>query len=153
MSLRVVIATDGSDEAVRGAARAFRFLPDGAEVRLVTVIAARYDPAADQGGFEGPIMSEAEAAAEHEEDRAAGRAAIERTEREIGDRIVTEVILSTEESVVDALSAYAVAEEVDLIVVGASATGWFERLIYGPTDEQLVRHAPVPVLVMNEPAG
>lgn len=151
MSLRVVIATDGSDEAVRGAAGAFRFIPEGSEVRLVTVIAARYDPAADQGGFEGPIMSEEEADAEYAHDRAAGRAAIERTEREIADRTVTEVILSAEGSVVDALSRYATAEGIDLIVVGASGAGWFQRLLYGSTDEQLVRHAPVPVLVMNQP--
>src|SRR5699024_8333868 len=64
MSLRIVIATDGSDEAVQGAARACRFLADDADVRVVTVISGRYDPAADQGGFEGPIMTEAEADAE-----------------------------------------------------------------------------------------
>lgn len=151
MSLRVVIATDGSDEAVGGAAGAFRLIPAGAEIRLVTVIAARYDPAVDQGGFEGPVMSEAEADAEYEDSRAAGRAAIERTERKIGDRVVTEVILNARDSIVDTLSEYAVAEQVDLIVVGGSSTGWFERLLYGPTDEQLVRHAPVPVLVMNRP--
>lgn len=153
MSLRVVIATDGSDEAVQGAARSLRFIPEGAEVRLVTVIAARYDPAADQGGFEGPVMTESEADAEYAEGRAAGRSAIERTERHLGDHVVTEEILATKNSVVNTLSEYAVAEDVDLIVVGASSTGWLERLLYGPTDEQLVRHSPVPVLVMNHPKG
>ena len=151
MSLRIVIATDGSDEAVQGAARACRFLADDADVRVVTVISGRYDPAADQGGFEGPIMTEAEADAEFADSRAAGRAAIERTEAQLG-RSVSSEILAAQRSVVDTLVDYAVDHDIDLIIVGATNTGWLERLLYGPTDEQLVRHSPVPVLVMNHPS-
>lgn len=151
MSLRVVIATDGSEEAVQGAARSLQFIPADAEVRLVTVIAARYDPAADQGGFEGPIMTESEADQDFADSRAAGREAIERTERSLGDRMVEEQILAAADTVVRTLVDYTEREHVDLLIVGASNTGFFERLIYGPTDEQLVRHATCPVLVMNHP--
>lgn len=150
MSLRVVIATDGSDEAVDGAARSLRLIPADADVSLVSVIEDRYDPSEDEGGFEGPIMTEAEADREFADNRAAGRAAIERTERRLGERSVEERLLPSTESVVQALCRFADDEDVDLLVVGHSHAGWLERILHGPTDEQLVRHAPCPVLVMND---
>lgn len=49
------------------------------------------------------------------------------------------------ESIVDA----AVAEEADLIVVGTHGRGSVGRFLLGSVSEHVVRHAPVPVLVVR----
>jgi len=153
MSIQVVIATDGSDEAIGGAARSLALIPPDADIRLVTVIDERHDPSEDAGGFEGPLLTEEEADADYAAERAAAAEAIERTERRLGGRVVTEQILPTSAPVARALAELAEAEGIDLLVVGGDRVGWLERLLHGAVDEQLVRRAPCPVLVMNHPAG
>jgi nucleotide-binding universal stress UspA family protein len=50
---------------------------------------------------------------------------------------------------VDAIRATAVAEDVDLIVVGTSDKGWWRRLLEGSVSDALVRSAECPVLVVR----
>ena len=54
MGIRVMIATDGTDESVEAAQRALDYIPVDAEVYLVSIIEGKYDPALDAGGFAGP---------------------------------------------------------------------------------------------------
>jgi nucleotide-binding universal stress UspA family protein len=53
------------------------------------------------------------------------------------------------ESIVEA----AVAEDVDLIVVGSHGRGRLDRLFIGSVSERVVRSAPVPVLVARPTGG
>jgi nucleotide-binding universal stress UspA family protein len=53
------------------------------------------------------------------------------------------------ESIVEA----AVAESVDLIVVGTHGRRGMDRLVMGSVSERVVRSAPVPVLVARAPAA
>jgi nucleotide-binding universal stress UspA family protein len=50
---------------------------------------------------------------------------------------------------VDVIRQNAEAEDVDLIVVGASDKGWWSRLVDGSVSDQLVRHGERPVLVVR----
>ena len=53
------------------------------------------------------------------------------------------------ESIVEA----AIAESVDLIVVGSHGRRGVDRLVMGSVSEQVVRTAPVPVVVARRPAA
>jgi nucleotide-binding universal stress UspA family protein len=50
---------------------------------------------------------------------------------------------------VEVIRSVAVAEDVDIIVVGASDKGWWRRLIDGSVSGELVRSAERPVLVVR----
>jgi len=149
VGIRVMIATDGTDESVEAAQRALDYIPVDAEVYLVSIIEGKYDPALDAGGFAGPLMDEDEAEERFQEAKEEGREAIERTERMLGARSVVERIVPSSASVPDAIASVAREDDVDLIVVGSTQTGWFERHLLGGTDERLLRKAPCPVLVMT----
>ncbi len=51
------------------------------------------------------------------------------------------------ESIVEA----AVAEDVDVVLVGAHNRGTLGRLLMGSVSEHVARHAPCPVLIVREP--
>ena len=53
----------------------------------------------------------------------------------------------------EAIVEAAVAESVDLIVVGTHGRRGMDRLVMGSVSEQVVRTAPVPVLVARAPAA
>lgn len=53
------------------------------------------------------------------------------------------------ESIIEA----AIAESVDLIVVGSHQRRGVDRLVMGSVSEQVVRTSPVPVVVARRPAG
>jgi nucleotide-binding universal stress UspA family protein len=151
MSVLVLIATDGTDESVFAAERALLLVPADARIELVTVIDERHDPEEDAGGMEGPVLTDAEADAEFAQAQESGREAIARTERSLGDRPVTERVVPTGGKVADALADLARQEGADLLVVGPAQARWFDRLLHGDTDAQLIHRAPCPVLVMNHP--
>jgi K+-sensing histidine kinase KdpD len=47
-----------------------------------------------------------------------------------------------------AICEEAVRHHADVIVMGESEKGWFRRLLEGSAMQQVVRHAPCPVLVV-----
>lgn len=152
MPVHVMIATDGSDEAIEAAGRALALIPPDAVVELVTVTDERHDPEDDAGGFEGPVITDAEADAEFAQATAAGRAAIAATERSLGGRSVTERVIPSGAGVAATLADLADRERPDLLVVGSAQARWFDRLLHGSVDTQLIHRASCPVLVMNHRA-
>jgi nucleotide-binding universal stress UspA family protein len=60
--MNIVVATDGSESAIDAARRAIDLLRTDAQAVLVTVIPEYEDPQNDAGGFEGPVISDKEAA-------------------------------------------------------------------------------------------
>jgi nucleotide-binding universal stress UspA family protein len=69
-------------------------------------------------------------------ERVVARSSIDEAIAEVGDPV-------------DVIHEMAEAEDVDLIVVGASDTGWWSRLVDGSVSDELVRHGERPVLVFR----
>jgi nucleotide-binding universal stress UspA family protein len=147
--MHVLIATDGSPYSI-DAARAAGILLRGADhVTLLSVVTEV--PGDDAGGFEGSVYSPgeqdalwdaemAEAGAELEQTAAALSAAQIDKRIEVGDVGGTVCRIAAEVG-------------ADVIVVGSHGRGAIERLLLGSVSEQVVRHAPCPVLVVRpEPA-
>ncbi|NLA37230.1 MAG: universal stress protein [Actinobacteria bacterium] len=149
MGIRAMIATDGTELSVAAAERALRYLPADAEILLISITEDLYDPSLDAGGFAGPVMDEEHALQRFNAAQAEGQAAVERVVRHLGNHQVAERVVASSSAVPDAIAAVARDEQVDLIVVGPSQAGWFERHLLGGTDERLLRTAPCPVLVMS----
>ena len=57
-SIKVIMATDGSQAAIDAARRSMDLLRPHAHVAVVMVIPEYEDPQEDAGGFEGPVITE-----------------------------------------------------------------------------------------------
>jgi len=145
--MKVIVATDGSEAALDAARRAITLLRDGAAIALAVVVPERYDPAADAGGFEGPVMSEEQAEEEYAEGQAIGNDALARTQAAIGTEAEV-LLISTDEAPAEAIARVAAEQGADLIVVGSQEHGFLSRLFHGSTSDQVVHHAHCPVLVV-----
>lgn len=147
--VKVMIATDGSDAAVGAARRATTLLHPDARIELVTIIDSRHDPAEDAGGFEGPVLTEEEADADWRQALEAGRQAIARTEAAIDGPVDDERLVPTSASVADTLIRVVQSERPDLLVLGSEQPGWFDRLLHGSVEDQLLHKAPCPLLIVS----
>lgn len=150
--MKVMIATDGSDAAVGAARRAMAMLHPDAKVELVTVIDARHDPEEDAGGFEGPVLTEEEADEDWRRAVEAGKAAIARTEHVLGGDIDGERIIPSRASVADTIIRLVEQEVPDLLVLGSDQPNWFDRLLHGSVEHQLLNKAPCPLLIVSRQA-
>jgi nucleotide-binding universal stress UspA family protein len=147
--MKVMIATDGSDASVEAAQRATSLLHPDAQLELVTIVAARFDPELDAGGFEGPVMTEEEADEEYVEGQHEGHDALARTEEALGRPVVRQRMVPSEGSVADALVALVETGQPDLLVLGSDQPGWFDRLLHGSVETTLLHKAPCPLLIVN----
>jgi nucleotide-binding universal stress UspA family protein len=153
MARRILVAVDGSEGSRRAAEFTNEFfgrLP--VELLVVNVsptplpwfpevgygIAAPYAwqpaTAGEPGDRTVLLIDEAQAQAE----RVVAGSGIDEDDAiaEVGDPV--EVIRETAD-----------AEDVDLIIVGASDKGWWSRLVEGSVSDELVRHGERPVLVVR----
>jgi nucleotide-binding universal stress UspA family protein len=151
--MKVLVTTDGSDAAIRGAHRALELLQPGIEVVLAMVIPEREDPMMTASGFAGPLMTEEEATADFAESVEGGQAALQRTvdalnasELTEGDTLATRLIPSGDDAA-GAIVTEAERTGADLIVIGSSGKGAWRRLFGGSVSEKVAREAPCPVLI------
>ena len=131
MSMKILIATDGSASAMHAVAEASRLLPlAAAEVTVVAVT----DPSLRFGGNEDAANDLARA----QEVLVAGGSQPKLIQA-LGEP-VTEVV--------------AIAEKlgVDLVVVGSSGRGTLGRLVMGSVSDGVVRSWPGATLVVKPPA-
>lgn len=151
--MKIIIATDGTETAIAAARHALRLVHPEARVELVTVVAAREDLNQDASGFAGPVETEAEADEEWREAVRHGREALERTVAALGIDTADTRLVPTDAPVGRALIALAREEQPDLLVLGSNERGWFDRLLHGSTDEQLLHDAPCPLLIVGAGDG
>jgi nucleotide-binding universal stress UspA family protein len=147
-TLHVMVATDGSDAAVDAANRAIRLLHPDARITLVTVVDARHDPMEDAGGFEGPVITDAEADADYEQSVAAGQAALADTAARIDAPVEDQQLVASGEPIDKALREIVAEQRPDLLVLGSESRNWFHRFLHGSIDDRLLHHAPCPILVV-----
>ena len=150
--MKVMVATDGSASARHAAQEATRLPhPDG-KVELVAVIPERHDPEDDAGGFEGPVLTEKEADDDWARAVATGEKALADT-RAVMDAGATEAtLLPSDAAPGAAIVQMATDHHIDLLVLGASESGFFHRLLGGSVTDYVVHHAPCPLLIVPAPA-
>lgn len=142
----IIVATDGSEHAVRAIRLAIDIVREDAKVIVASAIGVP-DLVDLQGtGFAGPVVTVDEVAEMRE-------AATEVADREIaeaaglfGDHPVEQRIIDGDPG--PALASLAEETGAELIVVGSHGKGIVGRFLEGSTSRYLLDHAPCPVLVV-----
>jgi len=139
---KVLVATDGSPEALSAAWTASKLLHQPLDVVMLTVITD--PPGEDAGGIEGPVATPEEEAAEWARDERDAREAM----REAAEAF--DGVASSRIEVGDAgATICAVAEELgaEIIVMGTRGRGMLRSLLFGSTVQHVIRHSHCPVLL------
>ena len=139
---RALLATDGSAHSIRAAEALAETVHRDSTVRLVTVAGLEYAPYDDKWG---QLSDEPERQAEL---KRASKTAFEEAQEHLkrtGCRIETSVRLgNATEQIMFEIHNF----KPDLVVVGRAGRRKFERLLLGSVSEHLIKHSPVPVLVV-----
>lgn len=149
--MKALLATDGSPGAIEAAHEVLGLLHPDVTIDVVTVIPETEDPMDMAGGFEGPLITAEEADEEHLIDERQGRAALRSTLDAVGAPATSEMIEGPDAG--RALCRLAAERGVDLLVVGGSDKGWFQRLVHGSVMEYAAHHSPCPVLIVRHGDG
>jgi nucleotide-binding universal stress UspA family protein len=146
--MNIVVATDGSESAIDAARRAIELLRRDAQVVLVTVIPEYQDPQSDAGGFEGPVISDKEAAEDWKEATAAGQSALDRTAAVLGPDVEVR-LFPDDESTGAAVVRVAHETNADVLVIGSSTKNWLSRHFGSSVSDYVAHHAPCPVMLIR----
>lgn len=146
MYRRILVPLDGSEASTQGLDEAVRMaLSKGATLRLVHVVNRFRSTVgfASHASFKQqlPVIKEA-----GERLLQQGR---ERAERE-GCHVETTLLSSLSEDLSDMIAQEAKAWNADLIVIGTHGRRGIERILWGSDAAQVMRVAPVPVLLVQE---
>lgn len=143
----VLIATDGSDQAIAAAGLAASLLAPELEFVIVSTVAEPDLMELQGGGFAGPAASADELAEEHAEARSGAELDTETTAAALGHRVAAaRKVVGGEAG--PALVRLAGELGASAIVVGSHGKGLFARLFEGSVSRYLLDHAPCPVLVV-----
>lgn len=148
--MKVLIATDGSDDAVEAAVRGMGLIGAADEVVLLSVV---HTPAVVSSGMESgfaggmatpEVVDAAWVGAREEADRC-----IDRTAEALPDGLTIERRIETGEP---GLAIVAAADELDAdaIVIGSRGRGAIRRALLGSVSSHVVHNAPCPVLVVRQ---
>lgn len=150
MYKRILVPVDGSETATKALVVALQLAREGdGQVRIVHLVEGLAPLAIDQYGaaWSAEVIDSLKKAGEQilADALAVARAAGVPADTEIFDNFGERLA----ESVVDAATRF----QADLIVVGTHGRRGMGRLLLGSGAEQIVRLAPVHVLVVRSPAG
>ena len=147
--MRVLIATDGSDDAITAANHGFALLATPDIVTVVCVSESSVmETAGLESGFGGGIAGPAEIQAEQDARDAVSRDALERTVA----AITTTATVEQRVEVGDAghvLCLLAEDLEADVVIVGSRGRGAIRRALMGSVSSHVVHNAPCPVVVVR----
>ena len=147
-SIKVIMATDGSEAAIDAARRSMDLLRPHAHVAVVMVIPEREDPQDDAGGFEGPVITEKEADEDWKRATAVGQAAVDRTAAVLGPDVEVRLVPDGEATGA-ALVRVAHEMNADVLVIGSSDKSWLRRHLGGSVSDYVAHHAPCPVMLIR----
>ncbi|MEI7869789.1 MAG: universal stress protein [Candidatus Methylumidiphilus sp.] len=145
--MKIMVATDGSVDAIEAARVALTLLRDDAEIVLITVVQDYENPLEMAGGFEGPLLTPEEAEAAYQHQLAEGGSALERTKAALG-RDVEIRLIPTDSDPSHAIIDMANELHPELIVLGSGNKGFFWRLFAGSVSDYVLHHSPCPLLVV-----
>ena len=143
--MHVLVATDGSPSSIAAAKAAAALLRSADHVTLVSVLTEV--PGDDAGGFEGSVYSAGEQDALWKQELAEAGEELERTAAALTTAKIDKRIEVGD--VAGTICRVAADLHTDVIVVGSHGRGAIERILLGSVSEQVVRHAPCPVLVVR----
>ena len=143
--MHVLVATDGSPSSIAAAKAAGALLRSADHVTLVSVLTEV--PGDDAGGFEGSVYSAGEQDALWKQELAEAGEELERTAAALTTAKIDKRIEVGD--VAGTICRVAADLHTDVIVVGSHGRGAIERILLGSVSEQVVRHAPCPVLVVR----
>jgi nucleotide-binding universal stress UspA family protein len=147
--MRVLIGTDGSDDAIAAATKGVELLASPAEVTLVVVVEAPGAATAGlESGFAGGMVEDAEvdrawALVEEEADEA-----MERTAAALGLDVPVDKVTRAGEAG-PAICRLAAEIDADTIVVGSRGRGAIKRALLGSVSQHVTLNAPCPVVVVR----
>jgi nucleotide-binding universal stress UspA family protein len=147
-SLKILIATDGSEAAIEAARRSMDLLRPHAHVAVVTVIPEYEDPMEDAGGIEGPGITYKQADKDWNKSTAAGQSALDRTAAVLGPDVEVRLV-PDDESTGAAVVKVAQEMHADVLVIGSSSKNWLSRHIGGSVSDYVAHHAPCPVMLIR----
>ncbi len=143
MYRHILIPLDGSPLAEQALHQIPHLAAEGAQVTLVQVVRAPLPIVAPEMAVPIPATGLEEAKAE--------AAAYLQTEASAlaAHQVATDIAVIEGNDVAQSVVAYAKAHGVDVIVMSTHGRGGLSRLVFGSAAEEVVRHAPCPVLVIR----
>jgi nucleotide-binding universal stress UspA family protein len=147
MFKRILVPVDGSETSLHALRKACALAQEsGGELRLVHVLdRGAYLTGYDVGGASGALFEALQSSARSilSDAQAAAQAA----------GVKADTVLASElgSSLGEAVAAAATAWQADVIVVGTHGRSGPSRLLLGSGADQVIRLAPVPVLVIRDP--
>ena len=147
--MKVLIGTDGSDDAIAAARRALELLDPSASV---TVAAIMEEPVAVTAGFEsgfaGGMATPEEVQVEWEAAEGAGRSAVADTVAALDASSPVEQVVRVGSAGAE-LCRLATELDADVLVVGSRGRGAIKRALLGSVSSHVVHNAPCPVMVIR----
>jgi nucleotide-binding universal stress UspA family protein len=152
MTARILIGTDGSDDALAAAGQALRVLAAEPTIHLICVAEApAIATAGMESGFAGGIATPEEIDTAWLGAVSEAEAALARTAEALPGAKVEQSVVQGDPGVV--LCEQADALGADVVVVGSRGRGALKRALLGSVSTYVVHNAPCPVLVVREGAG
>lgn len=151
--MKVLIGTDGSDDAVAAAAEGLRLLAEPSKVVVACVVEPPAEVTAGvESGFAGGMVSPGEVDRAWNEARKEAAQALERTTAVLPEGAPIETAMpmgSPGPALVD------LAREIgaDAIVVGSRGQGALKRLLLGSVSSHVIHNAPCAVVVVRPTQG
>ena len=146
--MRILIGTDGSDDAIAAAARAVGLLAPADVVTLVCVVETPAIASAGlESGFAGGVADAAQVDAAWGAAQRDAEAALERTAAALpGTTVETRVEMGA-----PGPDLCRLAEELaaDVVAVGSRGQGAIRRALLGSVSTHVVNHAPCAVMVLR----
>jgi nucleotide-binding universal stress UspA family protein len=152
MTARILIGTDGSDDAVAAARRAAEVLAPDAIIHLVCV--AQPPAAVSAGmesGFAGGLATPEELDTAWTGAMEEAEAALARTATVLGSATVEQSVEQGDPAA--ALCDLAQELGVDVVVIGSRGHGALKRALLGSVSSYVVHNAPCAVLVVRQGAA
>lgn len=145
---KVLVATTETEFDAQAVREALSLLGPGHDYLILTVLQGEVPAIVGDGlAIEGSIPVPAEAWVEQEEqDHILAERRIRETFRELGPEVEVRVESGDPG---ERICAVAVEERVDLVVVGSHDVGTLRRILGGSVSDDVVHHAPCPVLLVR----
>ena len=147
--MKVLIGTDGSEDAIAAARRALELLDSSA---TVTVASIMEEPVAATAGFEsgfaGGMATPEQVQIEWEAVESAGKAAVADTVAALDASSPIEQVVRVG-SAGPELCRLATELDADVVVIGSRGRGAIKRALLGSVSTHVVHNAPCPVMVIR----